>query len=82
MTKDIDIKTFQAKLNKDRSHNPVTEYEAAEAYRNLGEFILLLYKINQREGIVSMEELEGTTGQLPQNEPAKPNESNLASTPS
>ena len=57
MTDSIDYKAFQAKLNEDFPDDPFTEEEAKVALRNLGEFVWLLYKINEREQIISMEEL-------------------------
>lgn len=61
MAKDIDYKAFQKKLNEGRPQNPMSEEDARTAFRNLGELICLLYKINEREKIVPMEELNGVT---------------------
>ncbi len=61
MMKDIDIKNFQAKLNEGRANDPLNEDGAADALRNLGEFFWLLYKINEREKIVPIDVLNGTT---------------------
>jgi len=69
MTKDIDTKSFQTKLNEGRSHDPMSEEEAATVLRNLGEFFWLLYKINEREKIIPMEELNGTAAQLDPHNP-------------
>jgi hypothetical protein len=55
--KKIDYKAFQAKMNAWNPDHPVTEEEAAEALRNLGELVLWTCKINQREHIIPMEEL-------------------------
>ena len=50
------IKAFQAMLREDNAGQPVSEQNAAEAYRNLGEFVSLLIKINQRVGLVNLED--------------------------
>lgn len=55
--KKIDYKAFQAKMNARNPDHPVTEEQAAEALRNMAEFVLMLYKINQREQIIPLEEL-------------------------
>jgi hypothetical protein len=57
MKKDIDYAAFQKKLNEGRPHDPLSEEEAGAALRNLGELVWLLYKINEREKIIPMEEL-------------------------
>ncbi len=57
MIDSIDYKAFQKKLNEDFPDTPFTEEEAKAALRNLGEFVWLLHKINQREQIVTAEEL-------------------------
>lgn len=57
MSKTIDYTAFQKTLNEGRLHDPLNEDEAMAALRTLGELVLLLYKINEREKIVPMEEL-------------------------
>ncbi|MGE3623571.1 MAG: hypothetical protein AB7H77_06860 [Bdellovibrionales bacterium] len=57
MIKDIDYAAFQKKLNEGRHDDPMSEEEATAALRNLGELVWLLYKINEREKIVAMEDL-------------------------
>ncbi|MFY9288594.1 MAG: hypothetical protein WAO98_08860 [Alphaproteobacteria bacterium] len=75
MNNEVDYKKFQAMMNEGRSVNPVTEDEAAEAYRNLGEFILLLYKINARECVVARHQLTGTYTKPTGSDLSKPNPS-------
>jgi len=60
MIKDIDYKAYQQILNEGRPNDPLSEEEANAALRNLGELVWLLYKINERERIVPLEELNGT----------------------
>ena len=62
MTHEIDYKKFQEKLNTYCPDSPITEGEAIEAYRNLGEFACWLVRVNEREKIVSMEEPTKPTG--------------------
>ena len=64
MTHEMDYKEFQAMLNSHCPDEQVTEEEAAEAYHNLGEFFVLLMKVNEREKVVPME---------PLSEPESPN---------
>lgn len=52
MTKDIDYKNFQRNLNALIPDALVTEGEAIEAYRNLGEFACWLVQVNEREKLV------------------------------
>ena len=61
MTKSIDYKAFQKKLNEGRPNDPLSEEEAKAALRTLGELVWLLYKINEREKVVPMEELNEIT---------------------
>jgi len=49
-----DYRKFQAMLNEYCPAKPVTETEAEDAYRNLGEFVSLLVRINERVGAVKM----------------------------
>ena len=58
MIKDIDYTAFQKKLNEGRPTDPLSNEEAENALRNLGELVWLLYKINEREKIIPMEELK------------------------
>ena len=58
MTKDIDYAAFQKKLNEGRQGDPLSEEEAKTALRTLGELVWLLYKINEREKIIPLEELQ------------------------
>ncbi len=51
---EADVRSFQAMLNGDGFEPPLTDDEASEAYRNLGEFVMLLVKINQRVGLVNL----------------------------
>ena len=57
MTHEMDYKEFQAMLNSHCPDEQVTEEEAAEAYHNLGEFFVLLAKVNEREKIIPIEQL-------------------------
>ena len=66
MITSIDYKSYQQKLNKGREDNPLSETEAATALRNLGELVWLLYKINQRENIVPLDELAEFSKETPQ----------------
>jgi hypothetical protein len=50
-----DYKRFQAMLNEYCPDKPVTEAEAEDAFRNLGEFVGLLVRINDRIDLVKME---------------------------
>lgn len=56
MTHEIDCEQFRSVLNAHCPDKPVTEVEAAESYRNLGEFINLLVHINEREKIVPFDQ--------------------------
>ncbi len=58
MTHEADYKKFQNLLNTQYPGSLVNDEEAAEAYRNLGEFACLLVRINEREKIVSLEDLQ------------------------
>jgi len=58
MTKDIDYAAFQKKLNEGRQDDPLSEEDAKAALRTLGELVWLLYKINEREKIIPLEELK------------------------
>ncbi|MGB9152816.1 MAG: hypothetical protein WCD70_06985 [Alphaproteobacteria bacterium] len=60
MPHEIDYKKFQAKLNAYCPDSPLTEDEAAAAYRNLGEFACWLVRVNKRVKIVPMEDLAPT----------------------
>ena len=45
---DVDYKEFQSLCNKHYPDEPVTEAEAAEAFHNLADFVLLLLEIQER----------------------------------
>ena len=57
MTDKLDYKKFQATMNKCYPSSPLSDEDAAEAYRNLGEFFCLLARVNEREGIVRLDVL-------------------------
>ena len=48
MIVEVDYKEFQALLNKHYPDGNYTEAEAAEAFHNLADFVLLLMEINDR----------------------------------
>ena len=48
MTDKVDYKKFQEMLQPYYPNEVLTEEDAAEAYRNLGEFITLLLKISRK----------------------------------
>ena len=65
MTQEIDYKEFQAMLNSHCPGEQVTEEEAAESYHNLGEFFLVLIRVNEREKIVPMDDpVSGASDQV------------------
>jgi hypothetical protein len=55
MPHEIDYKKFQEKLNACCPDSPITEGEAIEAYRNLGEFAYWLVRVNERVKIVPID---------------------------
>ncbi|HEU0118502.1 MAG TPA: hypothetical protein VFR09_07705 [Alphaproteobacteria bacterium] len=59
MSKKPEEKTFREIINEGRPDDPLTEGEAAMALDNLSGLIQLLWKINEREKIISLEELMG-----------------------
>jgi hypothetical protein len=54
----IDLKKFHQTLNQYSPDEPLTQQEAGEAFHNLAGFMTLLFKINEREKIVSFDEVE------------------------
>lgn len=56
ITSETEYKKFQAMMNKCCPDTPLADSEAAEAYHNLGEFMSTLFKINEREKIVPMDD--------------------------
>jgi hypothetical protein len=54
-TNETEYKKFQATINKCYPNMPLGDDEAAAAYHNLGEFMSLLVKVNEREKIVPMD---------------------------
>jgi hypothetical protein len=64
MIRDVDYKAYQQILNEGCPNDSPSEEEAKAALRNLGELVWLLYKINERERIVPLEELNGTAAPL------------------
>ena len=48
MIVEVNYKEFQALLNKHYPDSNYTEAEAAEAFHNLADFVLLLMEINDR----------------------------------
>ena len=68
MKNTIDYKAFQAMLNEDFPDTPFTEEEAKAALRNMGELVWTLLKINERVGIIPMDEmLKETLPETPHN---------------
>jgi hypothetical protein len=61
MPHEIDYKKFQEKLNACCPDSPITEGEAIEAYRNLGEFACWLARVNERVNLVVLDSLENLT---------------------
>lgn len=53
-----DLKKFHHTLNQYSHAEPLSQQEANEAFHNLTGFMSLLIKINEREKIVSFDEVE------------------------
>jgi hypothetical protein len=54
-----DLKKFHQTLNLHSNNEPLTQKESNEAFYNLSGFLSLLIKVNERENVISVDEIKG-----------------------
>lgn len=57
-----DLKKFHQTLNQYSPDEPLSQQDTKEAFHNLAGFMSLLIKVNEREKIVSFDEVESGGG--------------------